>query len=209
MAKKKNKSNFYFDSFPELAHYSVLCGEKILEFMKDFDSSKLWELKESVHAIEHQADDKKHEVTAKLLTEFMTPIDREDIFELLKEIDDVTDAMEEVSLKLYLYDYKELPKNTIEFMEVTLGALKATEECLKAFPDYLDIEKISPLIMNVVHLEEQSDTIYIDNVHELYKRETDPMKIKKDETIYSLLEEVSDKAREVCRSMQNLALKNL
>ena len=100
--KKASKSNYYFDSFPVLAHYSVECGEMILEFMKNFDASRLEEVKTNVHLIEHKADELKHEVTAKLLTEFMTPIDREDIFELLKLIDDVTDAIEEISLKLYL-----------------------------------------------------------------------------------------------------------
>jgi predicted phosphate transport protein (TIGR00153 family) len=109
LGKKKTKSNYYFDSFPQLCHFSVDCAEYIFNFMLHFDHDKLEETKVNVHLIEHAADDKKHEVTEKLLTEFMTPIDREDILELLKLIDDITDAIEEVSLKLYLYDYKELP----------------------------------------------------------------------------------------------------
>jgi predicted phosphate transport protein (TIGR00153 family) len=104
--------------------------------MRNFDHAKLEEVKVNVHLIEHAADDKKHEVTAKLLTEFMTPIDREDILELLKQIDDITDAIEEVSLKLFLYDYKELPPDTIPFMELTLDCIRKTEECLKHFQDY-------------------------------------------------------------------------
>ena len=77
----------------------------ILDYLKNFDPKRLEEVKTSVHEIEHKADEVKHKVTAKLLTEFMTPIDREDIFQLLKMIDDVTDAVEEISLKLYLYNY--------------------------------------------------------------------------------------------------------
>jgi predicted phosphate transport protein (TIGR00153 family) len=122
--KKKNKSNYYFDSFGELCHFSVQCCEYILNFENHFDSSKLEEIKTNVHLIEHAADDKKHEVTAKLMTEFMTPIDREDIMELLKEIDDITDAIEEVSLKLYLYDYHELPVDTIPFTQLTLECIQ-------------------------------------------------------------------------------------
>ena len=67
MFDQKKKSNYYFDSFPTLAHYSVKCGEMILEFLKNFDVNKLEELKSGVHLIEHQADNLKHEVTAKLL----------------------------------------------------------------------------------------------------------------------------------------------
>ena len=111
--KNKTKSNYYFDSFPLLADFSVKCAEAILNFMRGFDMAKLEELKDHVHSFEHQADNLKHEVTAKLMSEFMTPIDREDIFELLKLIDDVTDAIEEVSLKLYIYNYEFLPRNSI------------------------------------------------------------------------------------------------
>ena len=207
--KKEPKSNYYFDSFPTLAHFSVQCGEMILDFVSNFDHEKLEEFKTSVHMIEHKADDVKHEVTAKLLTEFMTPIDREDIFELLKLIDDVTDAIEEISLKLYIYDYKELPPNTVEFTRLTVECMEKMEECLEHFPYYLNKDVFDPYVKEVVILEEQSDDMYIKNMHNLYRTETDGFKRHKAEAVYTLLEEVSDKCREVCRFVQNIALKNL
>lgn len=207
--KKKNKSNYYFDSFPTLAHYSTRCGELILEFMKNFDYKKLEQIKNDVHKIEHEADELKHQVTEKLLKEFMTPIDREDIFELLKLIDDVTDAIEEISLKLYLYDFKELPEEVYEFTELTVECMKKTEECLSHFPDYLNKDEFEPYVKEVVKLEEAGDEKYIELVHRLYQNEKDPIKIMKAETIYSELENVSDQCREVCRFVNNIALKNI
>ena len=207
--KKKAKSNYYFDSFPVLAHYSVQCGQMILEFLENFDPNRLEEIKTSVHEIEHQADEVKHEVTAKLLTEFMTPIDREDIFELLRLVDDVTDAIEEISLKLYLYNYTELPHDTVEFTRLTLQCMEKMEECLKQMPNYLDKDVFQPFVNEVIKLEEQSDAKYIEDMHHLYLTETDGFKRHKAEAMYTMLEEVSDKCREVCRYVQNIALKNL
>lgn len=207
--KKKNKSNYYFDQFPVLAHYSVICGEMILDYMKQYNIEHLEEMKNSVHLVEHEADSVKHEVTAKLLTEFMTPIDREDIFELLRLIDDVTDAIEEISLKLYLYNYHSLPLHTIEFMELTLQCIRKMEECLKQFPHYLNKEVFDPYVQEVIKLEEESDTFYIQEVRQLYLNETDALKRHQSEMMYTMLEEVSDKCREVCRFVQNIALKNL
>ena len=209
MFKKKNKSNYYFDSFPKLAHFSTRCGELILEFIKNFDPNKLEETKTNVHLIEHEADEVKHAVTAKLLTEFMTPIDREDISELLKLIDDVTDAIEEISLKLFIYNYTELPPNTVEFIEATVECMKRMEECLKHFPYYLDKEVFTPYVTEVIKLEEHSDDLYIENMRNLYLHETDGFKRHKAEAMYTLLEDVSDRCREVCRFVQNIALKNL
>ena len=206
---KKQKTNYYFSSFPILAEYSLKCGKMILEFMENFDEKRLEEIKDSVHQIEHEADNVKHEVTAKLLTEFMTPIDREDIYSLLRLIDDVTDAVEEISLKLYLYNYEELPPDTVEFTEITLECMKKMEECLKQFPNYLDKEVFEPYVREVIKLEEQGDVHYIESVHSLYRTETDGFKRHKAEAMYTMLEEVSDKCREVCRFVQNIALKNI
>ncbi|MCR5692593.1 MAG: DUF47 family protein [Bacilli bacterium] len=208
--RKKVQSNYYFDSFPELAHFSVECGEHILEFMKNFDHEKLWEIKTSVHEIEHAADKKKHATTEKLMEEFITPIDREDILSLLTMIDDITDAVEELSLKLYLYDFKELPPDAIPFMELTLKSLRATEEALKDFPHFLDKEIIFPVLKNVIRLEENSDTEYIKDVSELYRRtDLDALTIYKYEAFYTMLEEMSDKCREVCRFVQTIIYKNI
>lgn len=207
---KKVQSNYYFDSFPELAHFSVECGEHILEFMKNFDHEKLWDIKSSVHEIEHAADKKKHATTEKLMEEFITPIDREDILSLLTMIDDITDAVEELSLKLYLYDFKELPPDAIEFMELTLKSLKATEEALRHFPHFLNKEIIFPALKAVIRLEEDSDTEYISDVSALYRRtDLDALTIYKYEAFYTMLEEMSDKCREVCRFVQTIIYKNI
>ena len=207
--EKKLKSNKYFDSFPVLAHYSVECGQMILDFMNNFDVKKLEILKSSVHEIEHKADEVKHAVTDDLLKEFMTPIDREDIFELLKLIDDITDSVEEISLKLYLYNYEELPPNTIPFMESTLNCLISTERCLKEFPHYLDKEAFEPFVNEVVKYEEQGDDFYIENIRNLYLKEKDGFKRHKAEAMYTMLEEISDKCRETIRFVHNIALKNI
>ena len=206
---KKTKTNYYFDSFPALAHFSVRCGEMILEFIKNFDHKRLEEVKTAVHLVEHEADDLKHEVTARLLKEFMTPIDREDIYELLRLIDEVTDAIEEISLRLYLYDVKELPKNFVELTEVTIKCMRETENCLNNMYDYLNLDAFKPLVDAVVKLEEESDAIYIESVHALYRSEKNEKLLYIDETLYSLMETVSDKCREVCRYVQNIALKNI
>ena len=124
-------------------------------------------------------------------------------------MDDVTDAIEEISLKLYLYNYTELPHDTVEFTELTLNCMMKMEECLKQMPNYLDKTIFQPYVDEVIKLEEQSDARYIEDMRHLYLTETDGFKRHKAEAMYTMLEEVSDKCREVCRYVQNIALKNL
>ena len=209
MLKRKNKSNYYYDAFPVLAHFSVVCAEMVLDYLRNFDPELALEVKEKVHKVEHEADTLKHQVTEKLMVEFMTPIDREDIQVLLHAIDNVTDAIEEISMKLYLYDYEELPPNTVEFMELTIECIRKMEECLKQFPNYLNKDIFEPYIMEVVELEVAGDREYEKNIRLLYTTEKDGFKRHKAEAMYTMIEDVSDRCTYVCRCVQNIALKNL
>lgn len=207
--KKKSKTNYYYESFPILCHFSVICAEKILAFMKNFTVDSLEANMNEIHELEHQADEMKHEVERRLLTEFITPIDREDVFELLRMIDDITDAVEEISLKLYIYNYTALPVDTIPFMESTLICIKKTEEVLAGFPDFLDQSVIVPLINEVVRMEENGDDEYIKDMRQLYLTEKDGFSRHKAEAMYSMLEETSDRCREVCKLVRSIIYKNV
>ena len=87
--------------------------------------------------------------------------------------------------------------------------MKKMEECLEQFPHYLNKKVFEPYVMAVVKLEEESDARYIEDIRNLYLTETDGLKCHKAETMYTMLEEVSDRCREVCRFVQNIALKNI
>jgi predicted phosphate transport protein (TIGR00153 family) len=205
----KAKSNYYYDSFPRLCSYAKKCSEALLDFMKHFDYSKLKEIKDSIHRIEHEADDQKHEVMEKLTREFMTPIDREDILELLRLIDDITDAIEEVPLKLYIYDYHELPADTIHFAEVVDDCIGKTEICLEHFPEFPKDGVLKPYIMEVVHLEEETDDIYEEDMHTMYMTIKDGFARHRGEAMYTMLEETADRCREVCKFVETIMYKNL
>jgi len=205
----KDKTNYYYDSFPRLCSYAGQCCEELLVFMKDFDHSKLKEIKNKIHQIEHEADDQKHEVMERLTREFMTPIDREDILELLRLIDDITDAIEEVPLKLYMYDYRELPADTIPFTEVVLDCIKTTENCLKHFPDFHKNGVLKPFIDQVVALEEKTDDIYEEDMHQMFITVTDGFARHRGEAMYTMLEETADRCRNVCKFVETIMYKNL
>lgn len=205
----KEKTNYYYESFPRLCSYAGRCCEELLLFMKSFDQTKLKEIKDKIHLIEHEADDQKHEVMEKLTREFMTPIDREDILELLRLIDDITDAIEEVPLKLYMYDYPSLPLDTIPFTEVVLECIKTTENCLKHFSDFHKTGVLKPYIDQVVALEEKTDDIYEEDMHVMFLSVHDGLSLHRGEAMYTMLEETADRCRNVCKFVETIMYKNL
>ena len=104
----------------------------------------------------------KHQLEEKLAKEFITPIDREDIFVLYDNIDDLIDAIDEVSYKIYLRNYKSLPNNIELFINKSLDAVNYLKDVLASFK-YIDDKKImDPLLSKVIEIEEEVDKLYED-----------------------------------------------
>lgn len=211
---KRKKSNYYFDSFPSIYLKAVECMEDTYAFLASFNHEGLGENKKRIHEKEHQGDVLKAEVWEKLTAEFMTPIEREDIMGLLTRIDDVTDAIEEVSLRLYIYDYRELPLDTLPYASLALECVKATKEVLDSFPSFMDKEIMGPLIKKVRELEEKGDLVYEEKMRRLYletdeAKPEDGFKRHKGEAMYNMLEEIMDRCKITANFVETIMFKNL
>lgn len=208
---KKKNTNYFFNQFMVVGNYALKAYEELKKGLKDFDISTSLTLKNNVHKIEHEADLIKHETEEKLAKEFITPIDREDIFTLLNNIDDLTDSIDEISYKLYIRAYKSLPDNIDKFIDITYESINATLDLLSNLENFSNKKILDPLIEKVKDFEEETDHLYEENVHELYKNHEnyEYMELFSKEKVYSMFEEVTDKARDVARTIETIMYKNL
>lgn len=211
---KKNKTNYFFEQFLVVSQYSLKVIEKLQEGLNNFDPAKSLDLKNEVHAIEHEADQIKHEIEERLAKEFMTPIDREDIFLLLDALDDLTDSIDEISYKLYVRDYQKLPPKTDVFLNKANESVVAVVDVIKHLGDLTDKKTMDPLIEKVRDIEEQTDHLYEEEVHALYMSLSGDASIHyRDvalaEKIYGLFEYVTDRARDITKEVEIIMYKNL
>ena len=84
---------------------------------------------------EHAADETTHSIVRRVNSTFVTPFDREDIYNLASALDDVMDMMDEAVDLVLLYEVTSLPPETTQQVEVlqrcaelTAAAMPATEE---------------------------------------------------------------------------------
>ena len=211
MAVGKKKTNYFFDQFEVCGQMCVKAMETLMDGVKNFDPDHVEDLKNAVHQIEHEADTIKNETEERLAKEFMTPIDREDIFLLLDAIDDLTDSIDDIAYKLFVRRYHNIPEHSAEFMEIAYQSVLAVNEVIKNLSNVANKKLMSPLIAKVKELEEQADRLQSDAIRELYKdysAETYPS-IKLAETVYGHLEFVTDKCRAITKEVEIIMYKNL
>ena len=109
----KKQDDYYFDNFMKCAEYSCKAAYLLKEILTEFQPEEISKKMEEIHEIERQADTQRHEITDKLAKAFITPIEREDIIALSHHIDDVTDKIEEVLIRVYINNVQELVLNDV------------------------------------------------------------------------------------------------
>ena len=99
------KQNIFFALFKQLSDYleeMTLLFKEFTTCFKDFEKYS-----QKAKEIEHQADTKIHEIVDKLNKTFITPFDREDIYLLAHEMDNIIDLIENVIHNIELYQIRE------------------------------------------------------------------------------------------------------
>lgn len=206
MAKKQD--SVYFDSFIKCTDYSCQAAHMLEETMANFDVEKMADQMEAIHTIEHAADMEKHELLNTLIKAFITPIDREDIILLSQNIDDLTDNIEDVLIRIYYNNIRTIHPDALELMRIVCRCCEAVKVMMEEFADFRHSKKLHEQIIKINSMEEEADKVYIDSMHRLHTNCTDPMTVMTWREIYSYLEKCADACEHVADTVESVIMKN-
>lgn len=193
--------------FAEAVSYSCTAANMLKEDFTDFDPSRLAVRIEEMHHIEHTADIAKHELMEKLMKEFITPIDREDILELSNTLDDVTDSLEDVLLQLYMFGITSLREDSLTFAAIINDCCHALKKLMLEFENFRKSKVIKDMIIEINHLEENGDRLYTEAMHRLYTNTPDTLEVLSWTTIYNCMEKCCDKCEDAADVVEAVILK--
>lgn len=170
---------------------------------RDFESYAL-----RAQDIEHNADAVTHEIIDRLNKTFITPIDRQDIYLLAHEIDDVIDLIENVIRNIFLYRITKKINALGAFIPLIQKSGGHLEQLLEHLPELVHTPKFKSIIVKVHELEDAGDAIFDKSIDELFQNEKDPVALIKTKDILEDLEEVMDKCQRVGDIIEGIIVKS-
>ena len=206
MGSKQN--SFYFDNFIACADYSRKAAQLLDKGMRQFDPAQIGDMIEEMHEVEHAGDEKKHELLNVLAKAFITPIEREDIILLSQNIDEVTDKIEDVLLRMYCNNIKSVRPDALELVAVVIECCNELKEMLEEFPRFKNSKKLHEKIVNINTLEEKADQLFISSMRNLHTTCDDPVMIIVWREIYIYLEKCVDAFEHVADTVESVIMKN-
>jgi predicted phosphate transport protein (TIGR00153 family) len=193
----------FFDLFEEAGGNILRAAALLEEMLRDFPERN--ELARDILICEQDGDRVTHDIIQRLNQTFVTPIDREDIYELASGLDDVVDYTEEVADYLGLYNIEAPMSQSQELARVLHSCARQIAE---AMPRMRGFKDISHYTVEINRLENDGDRITREAIASLFDNGIDPMVVIRWKDIFERLEEAIDSCEHVANILEGIVIKN-
>jgi len=199
---------FYFENFSECAVLAENAAKYLVECLENYDVSEINEMLEKMHTFEHQADIKKHEMNATLAKAFVTPVDREDLDMLSQQLDNVSDTIEEILQKFYIFNIQAIEPSAIEFAKNLVRSCGVLVQIMGEFENYKKSKKLHSLIIECNDIEEECDKLYLATTNSITKKSSDALSAIAWYKVLDCFEECADACEHVSECVSSIIMKN-
>ena len=205
MAKKNND---YFELIKMQTAYCVEAANLLEEILSKFSVENIGEYRTQMHDIEHRADEVHHDILSRLSTEFITPIDQEDILHLVQIIDDIADALDEVILDMYMYHIDSISEKTVELSKIVNRCVKALDEAASEIKNFKKPAGLREFLIKVNDIEIEADQVYTDAIYELFGSDVSEKALVGRKAVYEGLESCCDLCEHAADVIAQVIIKN-
>jgi uncharacterized protein len=159
-----------------------------------------------VKAVETAGDAITRDLIQLLNTQYVTPFDREDIYMLATELDDVVDYVEEATDLLGLYGIQSTTRHAVEQCEILVGTVEQLSVALAGLKGMRGVEEA---LVRLKQLEDDGDRVVHDAIAALFRdSRIDPLIVIRWKDVYDALEKAIDACETAGNVIANIVVKN-
>ena len=193
----------FYDDFVALAE-QIRVGAIMLEEMLAPDRP-IWDKADEIKEVEHKCDFLTHEVIQRLHRTFVTPLDREDIFELARSLDDVMDAIDASAAIVRLYQIDKVRPDARILAHIIRTSADQVVTAMQALERKIGVAEPA---VEINRLENEADRAHQAAVRRLFEEERDPITIMKWKEILDFLEDATDRCEDVANVLEGVVVKH-
>jgi uncharacterized protein len=156
--------------------------------------------------LEHAGDGITRDIIQLLNTQYVTPFDREDIYQLATATDDVVDHIEEACELLDLYGVESPTKQALEQCRILVAAV---EHLARALGDLKSRRSVPQELVELKAMEDEGDRVVRDAIADLFRDpRIDPLVVIRWKDIFEGLEAAIDACETAANFVGNIVVKN-
>jgi predicted phosphate transport protein (TIGR00153 family) len=164
-----------------------------------------WDTALQIRQIEQECDSLTHQIIQRLNKTFVTPIDREDIHQLAKSLDDVMDAIDAAATVVRRYRISSLRYGARELASLTWQSAMQVRVAVEALEKRKDVHERA---VEVNRLENAADDVLDEALRRLFEEEKNAITVMKWKEMFDLLEQATDRCEDVANTLESVVVKH-
>ena len=196
----------FFELFEQHADLCVKGAAEMVKLMTSFDDLEI--RVHAIESIEKQADRITHDTIELLHKTFITPIDRDDIHQLITRMDDILDLLEDAAQTISLYDLKATTAEARRLAELSLACAEKVKAAVALLHNMDNARAILVICGEIDRLESDADHVMRAAMSKLFRDEPDVRTLIKLKAIYEILETVTDRCEDVANIIEGIIVEN-
>jgi predicted phosphate transport protein (TIGR00153 family) len=200
------KDTVFFDLFENLARHVVASAEHLRSLAKNFPNiaADIQRIREE----EHAADNLAHTALDRLDRTFITPFDREDIHELVGELDDIIDAIDALAKRFPLFHIKAIDPQFLAQTDVLVASTKAVNDAVGRLRKSRKLSDLSDKLIEIHSHESKGDDNHHAAMSVLFSGSIDALEVLKWKELFDYIENAIDLCEDVGNTLERIVLKN-
>lgn len=162
-----------------------------------------------IHLLEAEANSLGREISRQLSLTFITPLDREDIYQINTATEDAVNSIKAISTRLGLYKFSALKPASIELVHCLFQMVQQTSVMLENLSKKKEVEAFSAKLQELAGQSEMLLTVALGEIYEEEKQDAEGMlEVVKWTQIYDRIEQSIQKVSFLANILEGVSIKN-
>lgn len=203
------KHDQFYDFFERDVENLLAAATLFSELMVDTMSPEERALKiRRIEELEHRGDEITHQIFSEVGSNFITPIDREDVHALASALDDVLDYLKGAASRIILYRVTRIPPEATKLANLILGQVSELNKAIGLLRDLRNVDAIRESLVRIHSIENEADDLFELAIAQLFETSKDPILLIKEKELYVSLETATDQCEDAANVVETIIVKN-
>ncbi len=203
-----SREKHFFPTYSKQAETAQIASKYLKELVKSDDPEERKLLTRMIKKQETTGDELLREFYVELNEAFITPFDREDMNALAMDLDKFLDFINHSAKTILMYNPKKIDKQIKEIIDNIHEDASIMKQIFGLLDDISkNHQQISELCQKVTLIEHAVDDIYGDYISYLFSNEQDEIELLKLKEIAQVIEDTTDRAKDVTTTVKSIIIK--
>ncbi len=161
-----------------------------------------------IEELEHRGDELTHQIFSEVGSNFITPIDREDVHALASALDEVLDYLKGAATRIVLYRVTQIPAEATRLAGLILDQVKELHKAIGLLRDLRNVEAIRECLVRINSIENEADDLFEMAIAQLFETCKDPILLIKTKELYVSLETATDQCEDAANVVETIIVNN-